>query len=206
MRPCSSATDSPGERPRRELLVHRRRRLEIGLLRFLDHRIDDVGLAALRPSRVRRTPARARAPTPAACTVVIGCRPGGRSSSMLTSRSPYSVSASERGIGVALIEQHVGRLALRRQRRALLHTEAMLLVDGDEAEPREHRALLHQRVRADDEHRLGARRASPRPPCARARLRLPVTSSGSMPSGSSRRVIVRACCSASSSVGAMIAA
>ena len=50
-------------------------------------------------------------------------------------------------------EQHVGRLALGAERLALLHAEAVLLVDDGEPEPRERRGLLHQRVRADDEQR-----------------------------------------------------
>ncbi len=64
--------------------------------------------------------------------------------------------------------QHVRRcgVALGGQRRSLLHAEAVLLVDDDEAEVGELHLLLEQRVRADDdaggsrgrvEHRLAAR-------------------------------------------------
>ena len=72
------------------------------------------------------------------------------------------MSASERGIGVARHEQHVGRLPLGAERLALLDAEAVLLVDDGEAEPRERGRLLHQRVRADDQQRAPDPRAAPR--------------------------------------------
>ena len=48
----------------------------------------------------------------------------------------------------------MGRQALGRERLALRHPEAMLLVDDDEVEPREVDGLLEERVRADHDLRL----------------------------------------------------
>ena len=164
MRPCRSATRRSANAPARERLEHRRRRLEVGLLRLLDHRVDDVRLSSLRPARrstnCEHALARRLRPRSAVAT---GCRPGGRSSRMLRSRSPYSVSASERGIGVAVISSTSGRLALGAERLALLDAEAVLLVDDGEPELAERRRLLHQRVRADDEQRLAGSRGARRP-------------------------------------------
>ena len=70
------------------------------------------------------------------------------------SRSPNRVSASERGNRRRGEQQHVGRIALVHQRRALLDAEAVLLVDHDEAEPLEADLFLHQRVGADDQRRV----------------------------------------------------
>ena len=80
-------------------------------------------------------------------------RPGGSSSSTLTSRSPYTVIATVRGIGVAVITSTSGTAAagLVAQRRPLLDAEAVLLVDDDHAEAAEVDAPLDQRVRADDD-------------------------------------------------------
>src|SRR5436190_1195396 len=50
-------------------------------------------------------------------------------------------------------QEHVGRLALGAERLALLHAEAVLLVDDGEPESCERRGLLHERVGADDERR-----------------------------------------------------
>ena len=72
---------------------------------------------------------------------------------MLTSRSPYTVIAAVRGIGVAVITSRSGTTAARLlpQRGALLHAEAVLLVDHDDAEAVERHRLLDQRVGADGE-------------------------------------------------------
>ena len=72
---------------------------------------------------------------------------------MLTSRSPYTVIAAVRGIGVAVITSRSGhrRAGLLPQGGALLHAEAVLLVDHDDAEAVEGDALLDQRVGADGE-------------------------------------------------------
>ena len=68
-----------------------------------------------------------------------------------TSRSPYTVSASVRGMGVAVMTRTSGSQALLAQRRPLQHAEAMLLVDHHEAELRETHVALHERMGADDE-------------------------------------------------------
>ena len=83
--------------------------------------------------------------------MTIGLRPGGSSSITLTSRSPYRVSASVRGIGVAVITSTSGVHALLHQPQPLQHAEAMLLVDDGEAQLLELDVLLEQRVRADDD-------------------------------------------------------
>ena len=54
-------------------------------------------------------------------------------------------------------QQHVGTRALLAKREALLHAEPMLFVHHSEAESRELRSLLRERVRADDDQRLATR-------------------------------------------------
>ena len=66
----------------------------------------------------------------------------------LTSRSPYTVSASVRGIGVAVITSTSGCEPFH-QLLPLLHAEAMLLVDDRQAQPLEFDIRFQQRVRAD---------------------------------------------------------
>ena len=61
-----------------------------------------------------------------------------------------------RGIGVAVITSTSGASPLARQRQPLVHAEAVLLVDHDEAEPAEGHAGLEQRMRADGDLRLPA--------------------------------------------------
>jgi hypothetical protein len=75
---------------------------------------------------------------------------------MLKSRSPYSVSANDRGIGVADIKHRA--YFLWHSGLSLFDAEPML-VDRGETELRECRRL-HERVGADDEHRLSARQAN----------------------------------------------
>ena len=108
---------------------------------------------------------------PAAQRVTIGVRPGGSSSSTLTSRSPYTVIAAVRGIGVAVMTSTSGTAVagLLAQRGPLLDAEAVLLVDDDHAEAVERHALLDQRVRADDEVDRRRRRARPARVAARPR-------------------------------------
>ena len=70
-------------------------------------------------------------------SVAIGVRPGGISRSSDLSRSPYTSIAAVRGIGVAVITSTSGTtsaLAFALQQRALLHAEAVLLVDHREPE------------------------------------------------------------------------
>ena len=86
-------------------------------------------------------------------TVLIGVRPGGSSSMTETSRSAYAVMASVRGIGVAVITSWCGNRPSDRpflaQLQALVHAEAVLLVDDRQREALERDVLLEQRVRAD---------------------------------------------------------
>ena len=84
--------------------------------------------------------------------VAIGERPAGSSVSVETSRSPKTVIATVRGIGVAVMTSTCGgTLRLAAQGVALLDAEAVLLVDDDQAEVVELDAVLDQRVRADDD-------------------------------------------------------
>ena len=76
-----------------------------------------------------------------------------------TSRSPYTVSASVRGIGVAVITSTSGIRPFRTQRRALHDAEAMLFVDDGEPERAEVHRALHERVRADDQMDVAGRKA-----------------------------------------------
>ncbi len=66
-----------------------------------------------------------------------------------------------RGIGVAVITSMSTRLALGAERQALVHAEAVLLVDDGKAEVAERDVLLEQRMRADDDVDR-ARRQAPR--------------------------------------------
>ena len=65
--------------------------------------------------------------------------------------SPKKVSTRVRGIGVAVMHQHVDRLAFLRQRETLMHAEAMLLVDDGQREIAERDLVLEQRMGADQE-------------------------------------------------------
>ena len=137
-------------------LASRRAGRPLGLL---DERIDDVRLLAAREGlaqELRHARALALAEQQRCAT---GVRPGGSSSITETSRSPYSVSASVRGIGVAVITSTcgAGALGLAGERRALEHAEAVLLVDHHEREPREARLLLDERVRPDHQVELAGR-------------------------------------------------
>ena len=89
-RPCSSPSRSPASSPAasRSKVSSAERHLE--LLGLLDQRAHDVGLAAgghlVAHVGPRRRPPSSGAVGPRACA--IGVRPGGSSSSTLTSRSP----------------------------------------------------------------------------------------------------------------------
>ena len=78
---------------------------------------------------------------------------------MLRSRSPYSVSASERGIGVADMSSTSGASPLAPS--ALRCSTPKRCCSSIAAKPSLANvvALLHERVRADDEHRLAGRQA-----------------------------------------------
>ena len=84
--------------------------------------------------------------------VSTGVRPGGISSIRLTSISPYWVSVSVRGIGVAVITSRCGGCsALDDEQQPLRHAEAVLLVDHREAELLVGDLLLEDRVGADED-------------------------------------------------------
>ena len=70
--------------------------------------------------------------------MAIGARPAGSSVSVEISRSPNTVIATVRGIGVAVITSTCGGwLALGAQGVALLDAEPVLLVDDDQPEVEE---------------------------------------------------------------------
>ena len=75
--------------------------------------------------------------------------------------------AAVRGIGVAVITSTSGGVPLRAQEVALLHAEAVLFVDDDNAERGERDALVDEGVGAHDNVDLARRAARPR--CAAAR-------------------------------------
>ena len=83
--------------------------------------------------------------------MAIGERPAGSSVRVETSRSPKTVIATVRGIGVAVITSTCGRraLGLLAQRVALLDAEPVLLVDHDQAQVGELHLLVEQGVGAD---------------------------------------------------------
>ena len=84
----------------------------------------------------------------------MGERPAGSWSRTEVSRSPKTVMATVRGMGVAVMTRRCGRLlALAAQGVALLDAEAVLFVDDDQAQVVELHLVLDQRVRADDDAR-----------------------------------------------------
>ena len=77
---------------------------------------------------------------------------------MEVSRSPKTVMATVRGIGVAVITSTCGRgWRLGAERGALLDPEPVLLVDHDQSEVGELRARTQQGVGADDDAGLPGR-------------------------------------------------
>ena len=86
--------------------------------------------------------------------MTIGLRAAGGFAISLTERSPYTVSASVRGIGVAVMCSTCGARPSD-ERLPLLDAEPVLLVDHGHREARQLDVLLDQRVRADDEVRIG---------------------------------------------------
>ena len=64
---------------------------------------------------------------------------------------PSSDMCSVRGIGVAVMRQHVHRLPQALQPLLVLDAEALLLVDDDQAEVLELHVALTQAMRADDD-------------------------------------------------------
>ncbi len=90
---------------------------------------------------------------PGTTWVLIGDRPAGSSVSVETSRSPNTVIATVRGIGVAVITSMCGRPSpgLVPQRVPLLDAEPVLLVDDHQAEVSELHPVFEQGMRADDD-------------------------------------------------------
>ena len=157
----------------------------------------------------------ARAGTTVVCT---SPRPAGSSVSVEVSRSPKTVIATVRGIGVAVITSTCGGSAgLAAERGALLDAEAVLLVDDDQAEVGELHVLLEQGVGADHDAGLAAGRLRERgaagggvqrPGQQGDPGRVLGTARGSRPRPGRRAcpTIERWCCWASTSVGASSAA
>ncbi len=156
MRPCKQSHAPVRERPGGERLVHRRRGLEVGLLRFLDDRIDDVGLTSqlqlsideLQHTRARRLLSQRRRDRTTAR------RPLVEHAQVEVTVHRERERARDRR---RRHEEYVGRFALRRERLPLLDAESVLLVDRREPETRERRGLLHERVRPDHQHGLVSR-------------------------------------------------
>ena len=103
--------------------------------------------------------------------VAMAERPAGSSVSVEISRSPYTVMATVRGIGVAVMTSTCGRLpaALAAQRVPLLDAEPVLLVDHHQAEVGELDLLLEQRVGADHDPGVAGERRRPAPRAGRPR-------------------------------------
>ena len=76
-----------------------------------------------------------------------------------------------RGIGVAVSTSMSDGLALAGEREALVHAEAMLLVDDREREIAERHLVLEQRVGADQQIDLAERQARRASRCAPCRAR-----------------------------------
>ena len=132
-------------------------------------------------------------------------RPAGSCRIVETSRSPKTVIATVRGIGVAVSTSTCGgSAALQPQRLALLDAEAVLLVDDDEPEVGERHRVADERVRADDDARLARGGAQQRLPAVGRRQLAGEERRHDRRdrSGPSMRAIERRCCAASTSVGA----
>ena len=134
----------------REALRHRRGRAEVGALRLLDDREHHVGRRPLAHSSRTNSSTRSRC-APVRTAVRIVPRPGGRWCSVDTSRSPYSVRASERGIGVAVSSSTSGAAPLPISAARCSTPKRCCSSITDEAQPLERDALLHERVRAHDQ-------------------------------------------------------
>ena len=113
-RPGTSRREAPQLAARSHSLVLGRAR---DVVRLFDQRADHVCLSALvdlRP-RIARPPPRA---PPVTHVVSMGLRSGGGIATREMSRSPYSVSASVRGIGVAVMSRTCGARPSRATRAA----------------------------------------------------------------------------------------
>ena len=98
----------------------------------------------------------ARAAGPGTRLVTTGCRPGGRSRTAVTSRSPNCVRARLRGIGVAVITSTCGSPSPALNAARWATPELVLLIHHRHPQPREVHAFLDQGLGADDQfHRAG---------------------------------------------------
>ena len=147
--------------------------------------------------------------------VVIGWRPRGSSRNVEVSRSPYTVSATVRGIGVAVITSRCGVIPLRglgAQPVSLLDPETVLLIDHHHAELVELHRILQQAwvpmTMPASPAAISARTyffcavvIDPVSSATRAASSAP-PSWPPMANGPRTSVIDRTCCAASTSVGA----
>ena len=177
IRPCSTSTRSPASGPAASCGRRSRGRPAaagaspcsssspaLGVLRLGRRRRHRSAGRRRRPGG--RSPTSSRDPLPGARRGSSASRAAGTTwagdrraacraarSSVDTSRSPKTVIATVRGIGVAVMTSTCGgcRRALARRAVALLHAEAVLLVDDDQPEVEELHLLLEQGVGADDD-------------------------------------------------------
>ena len=153
-----------------------------------------VDLAA---HRLARSPRRSRAPP----SVSMACRPSGGVVRFEMSRMPSSAMCSVRGIGVAESVRTSTWCAHRLQALLLLHAEALLLVDDDQAEVRERDVLAEQPVRADDDVDRAVGQSGQRSLVLPRRVEARTAVGPGSGRARSRCVKVRTCCSASTFVG-----
>ena len=160
----------------------------------------------------------ARASSSRTTCVAIGDRPAGSSRSVEVSRSPNTVIATVRGIGVAVMTSRCGGVRpLARKASRCSTPNRCCSSTTTSAEVGELHVLLDQRVRADHDARLTGRRVAAAPPPHRRRLRAGEqrhpgrrcrSRRACPPSARSPSIaeIERWCCAASTSVGASSAA
>ena len=161
IRPCATTTSEL----RRELGEPGLHRRDVG-----DARADEEALPAAPLLAQHRLAHDHR--VPGSTKVRVGCRFCGGVASTLTSRSPTSAACIVRGIGVAVMRQHVRRHSA--QLRLVALAEALLLVDHGQAELAE--AQPGQALRADHDVDLAAAGSLPqRGPAAVAGAMSPST-------------------------------
>jgi hypothetical protein len=135
--------------------------------------------------------------------VITGLRSAGGSVSSLTSRSPYTVRASVRGMGVAVRCSTCGLLpstsAVRCATPNLCCSSTTATARSRKSTSFSMSACVPTTISASPDVMSWRTR-----PCSRARKEL-VSRTARMPSGAQSSSIVRKCCSASVSVGAMSA-
>ena len=231
-RPCSTSTVSPGSGPRpasaRSSSTAQRRARAVpppfGVVGVVgvDARTHDVDLptglhllARPLPDPVEPRPA---CPAVGTTVVAIGCRPAGSSVSVEVSRSPYTVMATVRGIGVAVITSTCGGVAALLRNASRCSTPNRCC-SSTTTSPRSKNwtVFSQQRVGPDDDAGIADADVEQRLAPRGGALIDPVTSatrvassaapsSPCRPSGPSSASIDRACCCASTSVGASNAA